>query len=411
MSEADRDGGRGALGYVLGATVLAGVIGYVIQAVVPGFTAADEYITFSVFWSIVYLVVSALSGVQQEVTRAAHVATPAGGTRTLVGFALLYASGAAVLLVALSPLWAPQVLPPEALADEGGVVVQLVAALAVAAVGYTFVAVLSGALYGVRNWPGVAAMTVSDSVLRLIAIAVALALGAGVAGLGWAVAAPFLLAAAGVWLFTGRGIRTSLALDTGMPGLLRNSVRTVGAAVATGIMISGLPFLLGVTSDRTQPELLASLILVITLTRAPLVIPLLALQSLLIVTFRDAPGRVAARVRLWGAGLLLVTVVGPWVIALLYGDRYALPAPAYAAIVASAGLTALLCLTGPAVLAAGDHGRYLLGWAAASASLIGLLLLPLPELERVLFALCASPVVGVLIHAAGLVRRRGGVSG
>jgi O-antigen/teichoic acid export membrane protein len=107
----------------------------------------------------------------------------------------------------------------------------------------------------------------------------------------------------------------------------------------------------------------------------------------------------------------LAVVVGPWVIELLYGDRYALPAPAYAAIVASAGLTALLCLTGPAVLAAGDHGRYLLGWAAASASLIGLLLLPLPELERVLFALCASPVVGVLIHAAGLVRRRGGVSG
>ena len=45
MSEADRDGGRGALAYVLGATVLAGLIGYVIQAVVPGFTDADEYIT------------------------------------------------------------------------------------------------------------------------------------------------------------------------------------------------------------------------------------------------------------------------------------------------------------------------------------------------------------------------------
>lgn len=418
MSEADPDQGRGALSFVLGATVLAGVIGYVIQAVVPAFTGADEYIIFSVFWSIVYLVVSALSGVQQEVTRAAHVAAPASGIRTLVGFALLYASGAAVLLVALAPLWAPQVLPPGTLVEESGVVFQLVSALAVAAVGYTFVAVLSGALYGVRNWPGVAAMTVSDSVLRLIAIAVALALGAGVAGLGWAVATPFLVAAAGLWLFTGRSIRASLAIDTGMSGLLRNSARTVGAAIATGIMISGLPFLLGITSDQVQPELLASLILVITLTRAPLVIPLLALQSLLIVTFRDAPGRMATRVRLWGACLVLVAavlsalavVVGPWVIALLYGDRYALPAPAYAAIVASAGLTALLCLTGPAVLAAGQHGRYLLGWAAGSATLIGFLLLPLPELERVLLALCAGPVVGVLIHAAGLARRGGGVS-
>lgn len=419
MSEADRADGRGALAYVLGATVVAGIIGYVIQAVVPGFTGADEYITFSVFWSIVYLVVSALSGVQQEVTRAASTGPSAGGPRTLAGFALLYASGAAALIVLLSPLWAPQVLLPEVLSERGGVVVQLVAALAVAAVGYTFVAVLSGALYGVRNWPGVAAVTVTDSMLRLIAIVVALALGAGVASLGWAVAAPFLLAAAGVWLFTGHAIRRSLALDIGMPGLLRNSMRTVGAAIATGIMISGLPFLLGVTSDRTQPELLASLILVITLTRAPLVIPLLALQSLLIVTFRDAPDRVVARVRLWGAGLLLVTAVlsalamfvGPWVIALLYDDRYALPAPAYASIVASAGLTALLCLTGPAVLAVGQHGRYLLGWAAASAALIGLLLLPLAELERVLLALCVSPIVGVVIHAAALVRRRGELSG
>ncbi len=34
-------------------------------------------------------------------------------------------------------------------------------------------------------------------------------------------------------------------------------------------MISGMPFLLGLTSPRTNGALLASLILVITLTRAP----------------------------------------------------------------------------------------------------------------------------------------------
>lgn len=410
MSDADAAERRGGLLYILGATAVAGAIGYLIQALVPAFTAADEYIAFSVFWSIVYLVVSALSGLQQEVTRAARAASPPRGTTTLVRFALLCAVAAALVLVLTSPLWIGETIPPEAGADAA----QLIAALAVAAIGYTLVAVLSGALYGVRNWPGVAAMTVSDSVLRLLTVGIALATGAGVAVLGWAVALPFAIAATAVWLFTGRGIRGSLALDIGMPGLLRNSVRTVGAAIATGVMISGVPFLLGITSDRGRPELLASLILVITLTRAPLVIPLLALQSYLVVTFRDDPRQVAPRVRLWGAGLVAITavlsalavVVGPWVISVLYGDRYGLPAPAYAAILASAGLTALLCLTAPAVLAAGHHTLYLLGWAAASVSLVALLQLPLGELERVLIALCASPVVGMLVHLGGMIAVR-----
>ena len=60
------------LTYVLGATVVAGAVGYVIQAAVPAFTGTDEYIAFSVFWSVVYLIVSALSGIQNELTRSAH---------------------------------------------------------------------------------------------------------------------------------------------------------------------------------------------------------------------------------------------------------------------------------------------------------------------------------------------------
>jgi O-antigen/teichoic acid export membrane protein len=397
------------LTYVLGATVVAGAIGYVIQAVVPAFTGTDEYIAFSVFWSVVYLIVSALSGIQNELTRAAHPTADrkSSGWRTLWGFAGVAAAVAVLAVVASSPLWAPRVFAADT--------VMLVAAVAVATLGYTMVAVLSGALYGVRNWPAVASMTIGDSALRLIAVTAALALGGGMVALGWAVAVPFLLAFVGVLAMSARSIRATLHLDARIGALGRNSLTTVAAAAATGLMISGLPFLLGLTSPRTDGALLASLILVITLTRAPLVIPLLALQSYLVVTFRDDAHDVRRRVLRLGGALLALTavlsvlavIVGPWIIALLYGDRYELPAAAYALIVASAGLTGLLCITGPAVLAAGRHGVYLAGWAVASAVLVGGLLLPWEDPARVLTAILAAPVAGVLTHAGGsAVRRR-----
>jgi len=396
----------GGLAYILGATVVAGGIGYVIQAAVPAFLDAAQYVVFSVFWSIVYLVVSGLSGIQQEATRASRSTPEGGGWPVLGRFATIYAVAAAVVVAATAALWAPRVF--------GADTVPLVAALAAGAVGYTFVAAISGALYGVKDWRGVAAMTVTDAGVRLLTVGAAVLLGAGLVVIGWAVALPFAVAAAVVWIVAGRGIRSRLSLDAALPTLLRHSLQTVAAAIATGIMISGLPFLLGVSSGRADAALLASLILVITLTRAPLVIPLLALQSYLVVTFRDAADRVARRVLVWGAGLLAVTgvlsalavVVGPWVIALLYGDRYELPSAAYAGIVASAGLTGLLCITGPAVLAAGRHTLYLAGWAAASVVTVACLFVPADELARVLTALLAGPLVGIAVHVAGLLRPR-----
>jgi len=409
MSAADDTGdaasgtGRG-LSYILGATVIAGGIGYVIQAVVPAFTEPTQYIAFSVFWSVVYLVVSALSGIQQEVTRSAHPRTDpsAPGWTSLARFAGVAAAAAVVLVVATSPLWAPRVFVADA--------VPLVAALALAVIGYTLVAALSGALYGVRNWPGVATMTVTDAALRLATVAIVLVAGGGVAALGWAVAAPFTVAFVLVWVVWGSRVRSGLQLDATPGRLARNSVSTVVAAAATGVMISGLPFLLGLTAGGAAPSLLASLILVITLTRAPLVIPILALQSYLVVTFRDERERMMRRVLLWGGGLLVLTavlaalavVVGPWVIELLYADRYALPAAAYAAIVASAGLTAVLCVTGPAALASGRHGVYVAGWLVASSSLVVGLVVPADELPKVLLAITLAPVIGIIIHLGGL---------
>ncbi len=309
---------------------------------------------------------------------------------------------AAVVIAATSFAWAPGVFGDQTPA--------LVGAVVLAAMGYSFVASISGALYGVRNWRGVAGMTVLDSALRLILVAAAVTEGWESRPRDTPSRSPFALAAMILWLATGRGIRERLVLDSDLPTLLRNSLHTVGASVATGVMISGLPFLLGVTSSGIDARTLASLILVITLSRAPLVIPLLAIQSYLIVSFRDGTDRILQRVITWTMGLLLVTavlallavVVGPWALGALYGDRYFLEPVAYAAIVASAGLTGALCITGPALLSARRHTTYLAGWATASLVTVVLLVLPIEGLARVFCALVIGPIVGLIVHASGL---------
>ena len=55
---------------ILIATAIAGGCGYIVTAVVGATRPADEYADFGVFWATLYLVIAALSGVQQEVTRA-----------------------------------------------------------------------------------------------------------------------------------------------------------------------------------------------------------------------------------------------------------------------------------------------------------------------------------------------------
>ncbi len=394
---------RRGLVYILGATVVAGAVGYVIQAIVPAFTTAAEYIAFSVFWSAVYLVVSAVSGLQQEVTRASHPRRDGeSGWRALQWFALGAAGACAVIVAASSPAWAPGVFRSDTVA--------LVAALVVATVGYAFIAVLSGAYYGLRNWPAAAGMTVVDAGLRLVAIILALIAGWSVAGLAWAVAIPFAVSFLVMFTITQRRIRSAIAVDSSPATLAAHSVSTVGAALATGVMISGLPLLLGVTEAGLGQSTLAALVLVITLTRAPLVVPILALQSYLIVTFRDHPDSAGGRVLRWGAALLIATAalsaagafIGPAVVQWLYAGRYFLEPIAYATIIASAGLTGVLCLTGPAVLAAGRHGQYVAGWAAASATLVIGLALPVSGIWGVLVPLLISPVVGVVVHAVAL---------
>ena len=199
-----------------------------------------------------------------------------------------------------------------------------------------------------------------------------------------------------------------------MGGLLRNTMHTVVAATSTGLMVSGLPLLIGAIGHAAPASLVAGSILLVTVVRAPLISPMLALQSFLTVSFRSEPARANRRVVLISAVILgvagvlavIVALWGPAVVAAIV-PRYTLPeAPALVASLLSAGLVAVLCVTGAAVLARGSHRLFAAGWVVSSVVMVAVALVPLPFTWRLALTLLVGPAVGVGVHAAGLLRAR-----
>lgn len=396
---------QNGLRHVLIATAVAGAIGYLIQFLVPVF-APGSYLQFATAWSAIYLVVTGLSGIQQEITRAARGDASAPSTRTWLSFTGIAAMTATVAVVVLIGLSSARIFTSDAAA--------FTAVVATAAFGYTLVASFSGAAYGLKDWRAVASMTIADAVLRAAAIGLALLAGGAAVALGFAVAVPFIVAVALLWGWRGQRFMRTVALDVPLRRLIANSSATVLASLATGALISGLPLLLRAFASDAGEAMLSSLILVITLTRAPLVVPLLALQGYLVVSFRDRAQNVTSRVLKW-AGLVLAAamllsvlaaLLGPLIMSWLYRDFAVVSAWDFAWIVLSAGLTAVMCVTGPAVLAARRHAWYTAGWAISAVVSVGVLLLPVDPHTKIMTALILGPLSGAALHVAAVRAQR-----
>ncbi|SIN70388.1 hypothetical protein [Agromyces cerinus] len=397
------EGRSRGLVYILAATAIAGGFGYLIQLAAPAFLGdAETYLAFTVFWSTLYLFIAAVGGVQQEVTRATQPTDVPPQSTTLRDFTLL-ASAALVVVAIVVGLLLSQVAFAAA-------PVAMTVSFAIGLIGYLLTASLAGVFYGLSLWRPIAILTVVDATLRGVAVGLGLLFGAEPGLLAFLVAAPFGLAFAIVWIGYRAAVVGRFRLDVPARRLSLNTLGTVTAAAATGIMVTGLPLLLRSLIPTFPAETLAGLVLVITVTRAPLIIPLMALQSFLIVDFRDAGRRVWPRLVRYGALTALVTAVlavgawlwGPWVVDILSGGRYDVDPGVAAAVMASAGLVALLCLTGPALLSEGRHVPYLAGWVAAASVTVGALLVPIDPVARTIIALIAAPIVGLVIHSLGV---------
>lgn len=398
--------------YVAAGAIIAGLSGYAVILVAARLLGAADYVGFSVFWAALYVLIGFLFGIQQEVTRLLRampgpttspaLSASAKAHPPIVAISTGVGLVAAGVVIATTPVWAPAVF------EHRWPVFAIL--LGVAAVLAAVQFAISGALSSLDDWRGFATLVSVEGLVRVTAFLLAAWLIGGVEAMAWATVIAF--GASWLWLLKRGRLRELLWRPTAAP--LSVSVARIAqamiAAGASGILINGFPALLAAFSADVEPTRLGVLILVVTLTRAPLMVPLTAFSSVLVTRFvdrRGAQGVVRRPLMMVAVGSvalsLLASALGPPLLPIFFGEQYTADALTFGLLTFASGGLAALTVTGAAVLAANRHSFYVAGWLIAVASSAALLaLLPFAVEWRVVAALIIGPLLGMIPHLVAL---------
>lgn len=410
VSAANGPVARSSVARVGVATAITAVCGYAVLYLAARNLDPTGFSVFGVFWGAFGLVTGAANGLLQEATRevrsSRHVGLDglAGGPST---HPMRVAAGAglaaAVLIAGTAPLWAPHVFTEQRWLS--------VSLLAVGLAGFCLHATLLGMLAGTGHWTQYGSLMVTDAVIRVAVAVAAFVLGWGLAGFLWAT-----VAGAVAWLLllvlsatarSAAGLRTA-----GDPSaFLNGAVHSIAAAGASAILVMGFPVLLKATSG----ELGAAggvVILAVTLTRAPLLVPLTAMQGNLIAYFVDHPGARLRALRapfavvlaIGAVGVAAAAALGPWLLRTAFGPAYQTSGALLAWLTSGAVSIALLTVTGAATVAAALQRAYAIGWIGATVAAAVVLSLPMGLETRTVLALLCGPLVGIAVHLVALAR-------
>jgi O-antigen/teichoic acid export membrane protein len=389
------------------ATALTALCGYAVMYLAARDLAPSGFSVFGVFWGAYGLTSGATSGLLQEATREVRSAqymaiVPARRTKPM-RVAAMVGVAAAVVIAGSSPLWSGRVFVEDRWLSVG--------LLSVGLAGSCLLSTLMGMLAGTNRWGYYGALMVTDAVIRVTVAAATFVAAWGLTGYLWAT-----VAGAAAWLImlvaspTARAA-ARLLTPGGTTTFLRGAAHSITAAGASAILMMGFPVLLKLTSNQLGAQG-GVIILAAMLTRAPLLVPLTAMQGNLIAHFVDERGdRVRALIApaaiiggIGAVGVVAAGLVGPWLLRVAFGPQYQASGALLAWLTAAGVAIAMLTLTGAAAVAAALHRAYSLGWVGATVASGLLLLLPLPLPTRTVVGLLCGPLVGIFVHLLALAR-------
>lgn len=410
VSASERNDGtinsRGASG-IGAASLVAGVSGLVILFVAARALTIEENSQFLVFWGALFGVYGILGGVQAESTRAVRAAelnpnkaSTRPGARVLHGGIMIGAVMAGVLLV-LGLLYGQNVFPANSFI--------LTLGLAGAAIVYSGHAAVAGSLQGQRQWRSYAGLISGEALVRLAAITLGAVLGASLLGLELATLAAVLVWLA--WLLLSKPARVAAKgrADVVMSVFLRQTGHAIVSAGSSAALVVSYPLLVRLTASNEQYASAAPLLLAISLTRAPIMLPMQAFQGVAIAHMVKSGSGGGAALRTPALLIALLGLVGAaaaWLVGpalmTIFGPGYRVEGWVLAALTLSAALMSALTLLGTAVLALGQHRAYSLGWLASTIVAVIMLLIP-GELDvKCILSLSLGPLTGILVFLTTL---------
>lgn len=405
--------------YMSVATIIAGISGFVVIIVAARAFGSDLRMAedFTAYWGLFFAGTGILTGLTQETTRAvaSHVTftsdgpadrhpAPAREVAKARPFRLSFLIGLVTIAVfaATGFAWAPRVTSDYHI--EGVVLLSLGLG------SYAVQATISGLLSGHQLWRHYAALITLDTASRMVVSVIAWAVG-------WKLLAFMVVTVMGAvsWLLIVacspalRSVLHSLA-DVPTRAFVARAGTAMAASGATAILITGFPTIVRLTHPDTSAEAItaASVIYAVTLTRAPILVPLQQFQSALIVRFvehRSVRALVGPMGIVWGIGIIgavAAAAVGPWLMPTILGPDYQAPWWLLGLLTLGAACTASLMVTGAATVAMEAHGLYLLGWVVATVVAIAALASSLPLSTSSWLALTIGPLLGLAVHATGI---------
>lgn len=388
-------------------SLVAAACGYLVLIVASRSLTPAENANFLAFWGVLLGLFGVLTGLMAEATRAVKSRRMSRRTEQPKGapvlpVSLLIGAVSAVVVAASSPAWMPALVPnaPHL----------LWLGIALAVLLYSGHIGLAGATAGLERWGSYSGLAATEAIFRLLLMALAAFIGGSLAGLEFAALGGTL-----VWLYfaafsTGGRAGLRARADVGVGPYIVRCVLAMATAAATAVLVTGLPAVIKIAADPADFAAAAPLLLAISLTRAPIMIPLQAFQGVVMTAFihSEQPAHkvlakpFAAIVGLGIVGAVLAALIGPFIM-LIFGPDYTVQGWLLGTLTLAAAFLAILTLTGTAAMALGRHRLYLAGWVVATAVSVSILFAPGPLDHVVVISLFAGPVVGALVHAAGVL--------